>query len=224
MATSLPLTNARIPGARTLAEMQDYVLGITSTTADSDSLKSVRQFINHGIDRVINSRRWRRITGFQDVVMVTGQATYNLDGNYRDPINCIRLNSSDQPDGRVFYKQFQTFDQDHPVATSSGDPTIYTVFYDEHQMILDVPPQNSWVVDYPVIRLKFFRRVAHVTKPGDTINAPSEFESAIMDYARMKWVLSQSPDLWSEARSEFGDQLAQLTYDDNTLNTDYGED
>ena len=125
MATGVGGAFNSLPGGRSTSELADDILNYVGLPDDPDARKSAMSGVNAAI-RQLNTRSWEWSNTYDDITLTAGTFDYSLPRDVNKPMHVERLNSSSQPDGRLWFKDPKTILVEHTRATGNGNPTNYT--------------------------------------------------------------------------------------------------
>ena len=210
-----------IPSSVTASEMIRYVLDYVQGS-DEPHLRDVAlRAINRSLDR-INTVRWQKIVGYQDITFVASTQTYDLASDVKEPQTFMLLDSSDNLCRRLPFKEMGVMDWEHQVVSGTGYPQCYTLDYGQHQLRLERSPSSAFVAAYPTGRLRYYRRLAHLTQDSDQLGIPADFDwfigwSGRADMAAARGERAAASDAQREAREAW----ATLRQNDFDTQPDY---
>jgi len=204
------------PSTLTRAELARSVVDYIQGADDPELLEVANRSINLAISK-LNARRWKKLGGRQDIALTVGQADYALAQDFKDPMKCEVLDSTGTPRARVYYKDFETFQSEHPDGSLTGDPDIYTIYYPERLLTLVMFPGQSFVDSNPTLRLRYYARIPHLEESSAKLKVPDEFSTFLVwrsrfDIASVRGEANLAALARSEAASAFID-LKRTDYD-----------
>lgn len=156
--------------------------GLVAAAADADLISAVDQAIGCATSR-LNVRKWHKWLMLQTIDLVVDTAVYDVAELHKDPGRLLQLNTAGAREGRIPFKEQLTLFDEHPWATTSGDPCYYSLDYDLRQLVLDVPVASSYLSRYPQLAFYFYPRVS-ISETGFV--SPPEFDWFIIWHARME--------------------------------------
>jgi hypothetical protein len=228
MSIAVASSTAQTPAVPNFASLKRFVLDYLQQLDSPRNLDAAGRGINAALDR-INMRVWNWSITYETLTLVADDADYAVDAAVKKPRKLLRLNSSSERDGWYHFKPPKTFLDEHPSATTSGTPTVYTVRRDPTAgwvVLFDVPPASGHVTTYPTARFHYYARVQHFTDDGDNLgdlNVPPEVWAYLGWQARhdMASAHAVSPTAIREASSQAAFLFRQLERDDRNEYTDW---
>jgi hypothetical protein len=222
MATGLAGIFSPLPGLRSLNELVNDILLFVGLPDDTDAQAAGAKAVKAGI-RQLNTRRWRWSQTYDDLTMVASQFDYSLPRDVNQPMHVERLNSSSNPDGRLWYKNPKTFLLEHSRATGDGQPTVYTItdYQASGVLSLDLAPNASFVSQYPTLRFWYMRNV-RFPEGGESINVPSAVEHFVESYGGWYMAARHARDRVDDAERDWRLLWQELVMMDNQ-ETDWAE-
>jgi len=223
MAIAVDSSVTQTPGEQSLSTLASAVANYVGASSSSEVLSMVEQAVGDGVNR-LNTRTWLYNMLTFNVSLAVDQFDYNIPANFKKPRRADRLNSSNQVEGRLIWKDPKTFSDDHDNTTYTGTSSYYTVYshYQYGTMSLDVAPDESMVASYPTIRLLYHARIDKPSGAGDVVGVPPEFYHFLEWYA--KWHLSANRGnrtQMQQAERMWRDAFQSLLADDNDVDTDF---
>jgi len=222
MTIAVAASTSYSPGLRQASVLQKAVLSYVQAPQDDDELNEhARNALNDAVD-AINTRTWKKLHGHQDILLAADQWDYELASSFKDPLNCARINTNGDQNGRLEYKPLKTFLVEHDQATGSGMPRWYTIFYDQLRVLsLDLAPSSEYISSFPTLRLRYHRRVPHLTGPDSILGIPSEFESFVVWHAKAYIAADRAPQMVGYAENKAQQTFKRLKVDDANIQTDW---
>ena len=222
MSVGVGATVTQIPAADNRAGMTRAVLNYVQANSDPDLENTVHEALNGGVD-LLNSRMWWWNIKTQDITLAATDLDYTLNSNFKKPIAAILLDTNSKQCSRLRWKEPKVFYDENTYNVSDGSPSVYSVVNakDDGLLVLNVAPTSDFVASWPKIRLKYHARIAYLTGQA-TLDAPPEFRSLVVWYARWEFALIRGRS--TEARAAevaYTRWLQRLITDDNDTMTDW---
>lgn len=204
------------PTTRTFSTLKTEVARFVMGPDDTEVLAVAGAAINTAI-RKLNLKKWHWLRTYSDITLTAGTSDYALPSNFRAVLHMQRLNAAGQPDGTIRFNRAKTLDLEHPSATTSGDPGLYTVYnyLDTFAVSLEVNPSAGFVARFPALRLRYFAKTDVLSNDQDQPFVPSEVEEWIIWHACIKAAAQFDPEKIGIARQEAAD-LWRLMIRDNS--------
>jgi len=222
MAKTLAHSTATAPGQRSFATLKRYVVDYVQGGDDPELLDIAGRALNKALDVLNATRQWIKMTGKQDIVTTLDAADYQLNKDFKDPIECVLMNLAQYPLAKLDYLPYQLLTIEVPDGTEAGEPEAYTVYYQERLFSLARAPAQAWVDTYPYMRLRYHQRLLHMTSDGDVHGGPPEFDAFISWRARFDIAAVRGEtSLARLAHMESEGILASLIRSDNEIFTDW---
>lgn len=216
MSIAVPSATSITPPNSSLSSIMTQVVNYVRGGSDPEVLGLATSEINTAIDQ-INQWNWNRLNASQSITVVLSDSDYALSSDVKSPIQLERVDPNSKTVGRVGFKQFQTFLRDHPWRRDSGIAVFYTIDEDSRLLLLDRPPSQSFVDQYPTLKFWYHKRLPHLSSPSAQLDCPPEFQSYIIwearsamsairgDSARERVAARKALRLWDSLRSDDAD-------------------
>ena len=222
MTTTLQSSTVRTPPSRSFSELKRAVVDFVQGASDPELLDVAGRSINNAIDEM-NVYNWIKLADKQDFTISVNQADYSIQSNVKDPMG-LGLWKDGNPKSKLSFKEYRTLEEEHPYAVDAGWPTVYTIYYEERVLSLNLLPSQSFVDNYDTMRLRFFRRIPHMVDDSQRFGAPSEFSSYVMWQARSELATVRGETrLFSIAEGKSQTILSRLRNSDHETETDWSE-
>jgi len=179
---------------------------VQADATDSEVKSTVLGMLNAGI-AIINSRRWHKLTGSEDLTMAAADDDIGVATTFKEPVACFRLNSSDDRIGRLPFRPLRSLLMERPNNATAGSPRAYGIDYPNRNLILDVQPSATWVAANPKLRLYQHIRLAELAADGDQTGGEPEFDWFIVWHARRELAAQREPEKFGLA-----DRMAEQIY------------
>lgn len=222
MAKTLAHSAAISPGQRSFATLKRYVVDYVQGGDDPELLDIAGRAINKSIDLLNAARMWIKMTGKQDIVTTLDVADYQLNKDFKDPIELVLMDINQYPKSKLDYLPYRLLTLEIPDGTEAGKPEAYTIYYQERLLSLARAPVQNWVDTYPYMRLRYHQRLVHLVGEGDIHGGPPEFDAFISWRARFDIAAVRGErGLASLAHQESDAILSALRRSDNEILSDW---
>lgn len=169
-------------GNRTRAQLVEDVLGFTGGIDDTDMKGRAAAALDSAV-REFNFLLWKFNRMRQDITLTAGR-DFNLNAAFRAPLNAQLLDANGEARERVEWVPFEEFAPAYWDLTDvSSYPEVYTIRNVHETGIVSVNPRLVAPLQYPTLRLDYFRRIVKLAGDGDILNVPEEVEEAIVKRA-----------------------------------------
>jgi len=223
MSTVVISTGSYSPSVYTRNQLRQAVAnycgygGLIAALTDTELISAVDRSIDCAVSR-LNSRQWKKWLALQTISLTVNTATYDLADLHKDPGRLMRVNASGARDGQLEFKELRSLLNEHPSATTSSTPSYYSLDFDQHQLVLDVPVDSAFLASYPTLHFYYFPRVS-VSDSGTVL--PPEFDWFLIWHARAELASYRRPDAVTIAVGMARELWQALTEEDNNTQTDW---
>ncbi len=175
VASDFPQTGNNRTRAQLVSEMLAYVGG----QDDTDMVDRAGASLDSAI-REFNSVLWQFNRVRQSVVLAAG-ADFTINGNFRASLAATLLNAANEERERVAWLPYEEFLETFRDRTGTGSfPLAYTTRNFHETGVVTVWPTLVTPLQYPTMRLEYFRRIARPGTDETVLNVPEEVEEAIL--------------------------------------------
>lgn len=169
-------------GNRTRAQLVEEVLGFTGGIDDTDMKGRAAAALNSAV-REFNFLLWKFNRMRQDITLTAGR-DFTLEAPFRATLNAQLLDANGDARDRLEWVPFEEFAPAYWDLTDvSSYPEVYTIRNAHETGILSVNPKLVTPLQYPTLRLDYFRRIVKLAGDEDVLNVPEEVEEAIVKRA-----------------------------------------
>lgn len=143
--------------------------------------------------REYNSVQWIFNRMRNEIVLTApspaGSADYSLNYDFDRPIAAVLIDAQGNDGGYVDFVPYRLFVEAFAIQTGIGSfPECYTA-RNVHQFgLITVYPRMGPTVNYPVMRVDYFRRILASTADDEGLNVPVEVEEGIFQLGLAKFV------------------------------------
>jgi len=177
-AADYPQTNDN----RTLNALIQDILEYIGGEDDPDMQSRAMAALNTAV-REFNGVLWKFNRLRQDITLTAGR-DFSLSANFRAPLAATLLNASNEERERVVWVPFEEFIEYFPDRTGTGTSPMYYTIRNSHETgIVTVEPKLVTPLQYPKMRVEYFRRIERVATENDVLNVPEEVEEALVQRA-----------------------------------------
>lgn len=211
-----------LPANQSRSQLTRQVVSYLMGGDDPDLLGYAHTELNLAVDK-LNTWNWNRLNANQSITMVLSDVDYTLAADVKTPIAVERLDSDSKPVGRLGFKQLQALFRDHTWRREAGHPTFYSIDENSRLLLLDRPPSQSFINQYPTLKFWYHRRLPYLLNGSETHDSPPEFRSFMVWQARSSLAATMG-DIRKEgiAARKALDMWNQLRNDDADTATDFG--
>jgi hypothetical protein len=169
-----------------IAEIAEYIGG----ESNADDLTRAGRSLDEAV-RTFNERCWRFNRLQQSITLVASTSSYTLNDDCRAPMRAVVVDGNGADIVTIPYIPYQQVLDYYPqtVSVSGSRPAWYTVRnLHEVGQVTYYPPLGA-ALSYPTVRHEYFRRIALTVGDDDQLQAPSEVEQAIFEWAVWRFIL-----------------------------------
>jgi len=199
------------PAPRALSVLQTEVGNYILAPVDTTLASVITDALNDGVRKLNSRSRWPWTMVSENISLVASTVAYELATGSASKIRSVHLlNASDLEVSTLGWLDPKTFSDTYPDRSSAGSPDTYTAFnlIADGKIDFNVPPSAAFIVTYPKVKVRMFRRLILYSAAGDTLTtlggATSDVENFIVWHAKayMASISDQSKAAFALARAE----------------------
>ncbi len=214
--------------AETIQMLQKQIAGYVLMPTEPEVLESALAGMRRAVDH-LNTHNWNSAVTYDDISFLAGQTDYDLNSQFKAPLNFEIWDSSERSVGRLEYKPWKTFLLEHSALTLESGPNVYSCSNPSEfgSLSLNAEPSADWVVKQPTGRIWYFRNFSlpvSSERPLDVAGSMTAYVQAFAEgYVAERHATGKANSAYQRALSLYDhrNHTGALLKSDNDVTSDW---